>query len=60
MSRTEAGPEAELPEAVPHLFRELLPADRSRLLAVIDPPVRTTLEHLLGYTIHFTFQPDVI
>ena len=38
------------PDQQAHLFRELPPADRSRLLALTDPPVRTTLEHLLGYT----------
>lgn len=37
------------PDQQADLFRELPPADRSRLLALIDPPVRTTLEQLLVY-----------
>jgi len=38
------------PDQQADLFQELPPADRSRLLTLIDPPARTTLEHLLGCT----------
>jgi magnesium transporter len=38
------------PDQQAHLFREFPSADRARLLGLLDPPVRTTLEHLLGYT----------